>query len=50
MPAAEPKRWACKNLEDFAPELILAKACAPDFVVVQTTKEMHHEQRKSLRR
>ena len=43
-------RWASKNLRDFAPELILAKACAPDLVFVQTTKEVHHEQRKSLQR
>ena len=42
--------WASKNLRDFAPELILAKACAPDLVFVQTTKEVHHEQRKSLQR
>ena len=37
------ERWASKNLGDFAPELILANACAPDLFVVQTTKEAHHE-------
>ncbi len=32
-----------KNLGNFGPELLLAKACTPDLVVVQTTKEVHHE-------
>jgi hypothetical protein len=30
--------------------LILAKTCAPDLVVVQTIKEVHHGQRKHLQR
>ncbi|MGH8750827.1 MAG: hypothetical protein ACREUV_03855 [Burkholderiales bacterium] len=34
----------------FALELILAKARALDLVFVQTTKEVHHEQRKNLQR
>ena len=38
------------KLADLLPELILAKACAPDLVVVQTTKEVHHEQRKIVQR
>lgn len=32
-----------KNLGTFGPELLLAKACTSDLVVVQTTKEVHHE-------
>jgi hypothetical protein len=38
------------NPGNFTPVLILVKARTPDLVVVQSTKEVHHEQRKLIQR